>query len=78
MADEAPAPDLIGHDLDGRYRLESILGQGGMGTVYRAMQTSISRQVAIKTLNPSLAAAPQFFERFKREGHGGRRAPRIR
>jgi serine/threonine-protein kinase len=67
MADEAPAPDLIGHDLDGRYRLESILGQGGMGTVYRAMQTSISRQVAIKTLNPSLAAAPQFFERFKRE-----------
>lgn len=68
MADEAPAQlDLTGQELDGRYRIESILGQGGMGTVYRAMQTSISRQVAIKTLNPSLAAAPQFFERFKRE-----------
>src|SRR5690349_12715847 len=68
MADEAPAQlDLTGQDLDGRYKIEAILGQGGMGTVYRAMQTSISRQVAIKTLNPSLAAAPQFFERFKRE-----------
>jgi serine/threonine protein kinase len=68
MAEEAPAQlDLTGHDLDGRYKIEAILGQGGMGTVYRAMQTSISRQVAIKTLNPSLAAAPQFFERFKRE-----------
>lgn len=68
MAEEAPAQlDLTGQELDGRYKIEAILGQGGMGTVYRAMQTSISRQVAIKTLNPSLAAAPQFFERFKRE-----------
>ena len=58
---------MIGTVLDGRYQVESILGQGGMGTVYRAVQTSMRREVAIKTLHPSLAAAPQFFERFRRE-----------
>lgn len=68
MGVEAPEiVDLTGTVLDGRYRVESVLGQGGMGTVYKAVQTSMGRPVAIKTLNPSLAAAPQFFERFKRE-----------
>ncbi|MFY2557916.1 serine/threonine protein kinase [Corallococcus terminator] len=38
-----------------------------MGMVFRATQTSVQRPVAVKTLNPSLAAAPQFFERFRRE-----------
>ncbi|MFY0568003.1 serine/threonine protein kinase [Archangium lansingense] len=38
-----------------------------MGMVFGATQTSVQRPVAVKTLNPSLAAAPQFFERFKRE-----------
>ncbi|NTX13543.1 protein kinase [Myxococcus sp. CA056] len=58
---------LIGQVLDGRYKIESVLGQGGMGMVFRATQTSVQRPVAVKTLNPSLAAAPQFFERFRRE-----------
>ena len=58
---------MVGTVLDGRYQVESILGQGGMGTVYRALQTSMRREVAIKTLHPSLATAPQFFERFRRE-----------
>jgi serine/threonine-protein kinase len=58
---------LLGQVLDGRYKIESVLGQGGMGMVFRAMQTSVQRPVAVKTLNPSLAAAPQFFERFRRE-----------
>ncbi|OJT22752.1 protein kinase [Archangium sp. Cb G35] len=38
-----------------------------MGMVFSATQTSVQRPVAVKTLNPSLAAAPQFFERFRRE-----------
>ena len=59
---------LIGQVLDGRYKIEDVLGQGGMGMVFRATQTSVHRPVAVKTLNPSLAAAPQFFERFRREG----------
>ncbi|WP_051256598.1 serine/threonine protein kinase [Cystobacter fuscus] len=58
---------LIGQVLDGRYQIEDVLGQGGMGMVFRATQTSVQRPVAVKTLNPSLAAAPQFFERFRRE-----------
>src|SRR5689334_20144158 len=63
-----PCPGLlIGKVLDGRYEIESVLGQGGMGMVFRAMQTAIKRPVALKTLHPSLAAAPQFFERFRRE-----------
>jgi serine/threonine protein kinase len=58
---------LLGQVLDGRYKIESVLGQGGMGMVFRATQTSVQRPVAVKTLNPALAAAPTFFERFKRE-----------
>lgn len=58
---------LIGQVLDNRYKIEDVLGQGGMGMVFRATQTSVHRPVAVKTLNPSLAAAPQFFERFRRE-----------
>ncbi len=59
--------DLIGKSLDGRYRIDSVLGQGGMGMVFRATQTSMNRAVAVKTLHPELAITPQFFERFKRE-----------
>jgi serine/threonine protein kinase len=58
---------LLGQVLDGRYKIESVLGQGGMGMVFRATQTSVQRPVAVKTLNPALAAAPTFFERFRRE-----------
>jgi len=53
--------------LDNRYQIESVLGHGGMGMVFLATQTAVKRQVALKTLHPSLASAPQFFERFRRE-----------
>ncbi|MHB8875796.1 MAG: serine/threonine protein kinase [Myxococcaceae bacterium] len=58
---------LVGKVLDGRYQIEAILGQGGMGMVFQAIQTSVKRPVAVKTLHPSLATAPTFFERFRRE-----------
>lgn len=58
---------LLGQLIDGRYQVESVLGQGGMGVVFRAVQTSVQRPVAMKTLHPQLAMAPTFFERFKRE-----------
>src|SRR5688572_26441698 len=61
------AAELIGKVVDGRYRIESLLGHGGMGMVFKATQTTVGRTVAIKTLNVALAAAPTFFERFKRE-----------
>ncbi len=61
------ANELIGKVLDGRYKVESVLGQGGMGMVFKGIQTSVQRPVAVKTLHPQLAMAPTFFERFKRE-----------
>ncbi len=65
--DAVNANELIGKVLDGRYKVESVLGQGGMGMVFRGIQTSVQRPVALKTLHPQLAMAPSFFERFKRE-----------
>ena len=51
------------------YRIESILGQGGMGTVYEATQLSLNRTVALKIISPQLGADQSFRERFRREGH---------
>jgi serine/threonine protein kinase len=58
---------LVGTVLDGRYEVDSVIGLGGMGMVFQGMQTSVKRPVAIKTLHAQLAAAPQFFDRFRRE-----------
>ncbi len=51
----------------GRYELIEQIGQGGMGTVYRARDTKMQREVAIKVLRPELASAPGYVERFRRE-----------
>ncbi len=51
----------------GAYRILGLLGQGGMGEVYRALQPSPTREVALKVISPSLAADPTFRLRFKRE-----------
>jgi serine/threonine protein kinase len=51
----------------GPYEIESILGTGGMGEVYRARDTRLDRDVALKVLPPSLAADPERLARFQRE-----------
>jgi predicted Ser/Thr protein kinase len=51
----------------GAYRVESLIGAGGMGIVYRAVDEALQRPVAVKTLLPALAADPEFVARFKRE-----------
>ena len=53
----------------GRYRLLSLIGEGGMGKVYKAHDTVIGRDVAIKVLPPDLGADPAYRERFRREAH---------
>ena len=59
--------ELIGLIVDGRYRLDSALGRGGMGLVYRATHLGMRRHVAVKILHPSLAANPDVRSRFERE-----------
>jgi serine/threonine protein kinase len=49
------------------YRLTAVLGEGAMGTVYRAKQLSLDRDVAIKVLSPEYANDPAYVERFLRE-----------
>jgi len=53
----------------GRYRLLSLIGEGGMGKVYRAHDTTIDRDVAIKLLPAELGTDPAYRERFRREAH---------
>lgn len=57
---------LIGKKLL-NYRIEKLLGQGGMGEVYLGVHTEIGRKVAIKVISPHLARDPKIQERFKRE-----------
>ncbi|WP_242691276.1 serine/threonine-protein kinase [Lysobacter enzymogenes] len=53
--------------LAGRFRIEALLGLGGMGEVYRAFDTTLDIQVALKLLRPELAARSDAFERFRQE-----------
>lgn len=55
----------LGQTLSERYRLERLVGKGGMGRVYRATQVPLNRPVAIKILNPEFQKKdPQFVRRF--------------
>lgn len=51
----------------GPYEIESPLGAGGMGEVYRARDTRLDREVAIKVLPSHLSENPEFRTRFERE-----------
>ena len=52
----------------GNYRVEGVVGSGGMGVVYEATQISLNRRVALKALRAELAKDPSFVARFRREG----------
>ncbi|MBX7223031.1 MAG: SUMF1/EgtB/PvdO family nonheme iron enzyme [Blastocatellia bacterium] len=56
-----------GFILDDKYQLEQVIGQGGMGQVYRATHIHIGTPVAVKILKPDLVSDPVLVERFRRE-----------
>jgi serine/threonine protein kinase len=57
----------VGDLLASKFRLEALLGAGGMGFVFRAVNLEIGREVAIKVMRPEFAAQPAMVERFIRE-----------
>src|SRR5215204_1799434 len=67
------ADAFLGLVLDEKYRLDERLGEGGMGTVYRATHLLIERPVAVKVLNPRLVADDTAKERFPREARAAGR-----
>src|SRR4051812_31544121 len=66
----APATD---ERVVGGFRLLGKLGAGGMGSVWRARQEAVRREVALKLLDPHLARDPVFVERFMRESRAAAR-----
>jgi serine/threonine protein kinase len=67
--------NYVGEVLDEKYRLEQLLGQGGMGAVYLATHLGTERYVALKLIAPQFMRNEEFVERFKREA---RAAGRLR
>jgi serine/threonine protein kinase len=70
--------NLVGQKL-GKYQIESLIGRGGMASVYLARQGSLARAVAVKVLPPNLLHDETFIKRFEREADASSRMqhPRI-
>lgn len=62
------SPLLTSGTVIGGYRIDAVIGHGGMGVVYEATQLSLKRTIALKLLAAHLSEDPHFRERFRREG----------
>ena len=65
---------LVGRLLDGRYRVLSHLADGGMATVYLALDERLDREVAVKVMHDNLARDTTFVSRFRREARSEKRS----
>ncbi|PID38869.1 MAG: hypothetical protein CSA24_02020 [Deltaproteobacteria bacterium] len=73
-AEETPPPALAPDTLLGdRYRIDAMLREGGMGTVYSATHTGIDKLVAVKVLHPLYSRMPEVVSRFRREARAASR-----
>ena len=79
VATEAPSQtqtdlrDLVGTVLAEKYRLDEVLGEGGMGLVFKAHHLMLKRDVAVKLLHAALSSNPQISARFDREAQSAAR-----
>lgn len=64
---EEPPETMVGRTIRERYRVEALLGTGGMGAVYRAVHTGIDKSMAIKVLSRKMMQNPSVIARFERE-----------
>jgi len=78
---------LVGRTVAERYRIEALLGTGGMGAVYEAVHTRLGeKRFAVKMLHPAIAQDAEVFRRFRQEAmvvfwkqlaDGIRKVPRL-
>ena len=73
----ATADPLVGHALEGRYRIVARLARGGMSTVYAAVDERLDRRVAVKVMSSRLSADPAFVDRFAREARVAARLSHV-
>jgi serine/threonine-protein kinase len=69
---EAPDP-WTGRVVNGKFRVEALVGQGGMGRVYRARHLTLDRPVVLKMLHAAYSSDPQVVQRFQREARAASR-----
>ncbi|MFL5312120.1 MAG: protein kinase domain-containing protein [Myxococcales bacterium] len=72
-AQAATGDALVGTVISGRFRVDDLIGQGGMGKVYRARHLALERTVALKVLKPQLLEDPTLVGRFEREAKAASR-----
>ncbi len=60
-------PTWSGRTIGGRYVIDSLLGRGGMSSVYKATDPNLQRTVAVKIIHPHLSEHPEFVKRFEQE-----------
>lgn len=60
-------PAWVGQTLGNRYKIEAVLGRGGMSAVYRAHDPNLNRRVAVKIINQNLTDNAEFIKRFEQE-----------
>ncbi|HXN40998.1 MAG TPA: serine/threonine-protein kinase, partial [Myxococcaceae bacterium] len=73
MAAQAEVESHIGHTVAKKFRIEKLIGEGGMGKVYQARILALDKPVALKVLRGSLMAEPRTVARFRREAQAASR-----
>src|SRR5450432_3120013 len=72
-SDRRNSEALVGRTIAGKFKIESVVGEGAMGVVYKAHQIALDKTVAIKVMHVDMATDELFVARFKREAKAASR-----